>query len=173
MCTLVRCAAKVRAKKLQKAVSRIMRVSGVWAFFLKEGRLKVPYTGAAQVCTPSMQPSEAYIKEGRGSGSDLATHKHNALTVLAATPAGNAFLTSGRHALLQADSLHSAALSARYPKEHRADNAAKAAFGVSPTPDPDMRAEGAQPRGNEWRKVKGCCVSVGSSQLLVARAFMH
>ena len=36
-----------------------------------------------------------------------------------------------------------------------------------------MGAEAAQPRGNEGRKVKHCCVSVGSYQLAVARAFMH
>ena len=59
------------------------------------------------------------------------------------------------------------------PVENRADNAAKAAFGVSPTPEPDMGAEAIQPRGNEGRKVKHCCVSVGSYQLAVARAFMH
>ena len=50
-------------------------------------------------------------KGGRGSGSDLATHKHDVLTVLAATPARNAFPTSGCHAPLSAVSLHSAALS--------------------------------------------------------------
>ena len=36
-----------------------------------------------------------------------------------------------------------------------------------------MGAEATQPRGNEGRKVKHCCVSVGSYQLAVARAFMH
>ena len=36
-----------------------------------------------------------------------------------------------------------------------------------------MGAEAIQPRGNEGRKVKHCCVSVGSYQLAVARAFMH
>ena len=85
----------------------IMRVSGVRVFFFKKRTVGGSHASVAQVCTPSMQPSEAYIKEGRGSGPDLATHRHDVLTVLVATPAGNAFLTSSRHAPLSAVPLHS------------------------------------------------------------------
>ena len=42
-----------------------------------------------------------------------------------------------------------------------------------PPRNPTWARKRAQPRGNEGRKVKHCCVSVGSYQLAVARAFMH
>ena len=55
---------------------------------------------------------------------------------------------------------------------------AKAAFGVSPTPDPDMRAEGPQPPGErihgEKPSTAACLlVPVGPYQLAVACAFMN
>ena len=80
----------------------------------KKGRLKVPMPVLHSCAHLREGPSEVIIKKGRGSGSDLATHKHNVLTVLAATAAGNAFLTSGRHAPLLVVSLHFAALSAPF-----------------------------------------------------------
>ena len=83
------------------------RFWGSGALF-KKGTVEGSCAGVVQVCTPLMQPSGAYTKEGWGSGPDLATHRHDALTGLAATPAGNAFRTSGRHAPLSAVSLHSA-----------------------------------------------------------------
>ena len=81
--------------------------SGVQAFFLKNGRLRVPALVLCSCAHLREEPSGAYIKEGQGSGSDLATHRHGVLTILAATPTGNAFPTSSRRAPLSAVSLHS------------------------------------------------------------------
>ena len=94
-----------KQEKTANASSGVMRV--FWGSYA--GRLKVPMPMLHMCAHLREGPLGPYIKEGRGSGSDLATHNHDVLTVVAALPLGNAFPPRGRHAPPSADSLHFAA----------------------------------------------------------------
>ena len=67
------CPCESAEQKLQKAFSGIMRVFWGLGVHFKKGRLKVPALVLHGCAHLRGGPAGAYIKEGRGSGSDLAT----------------------------------------------------------------------------------------------------
>ena len=72
--------------------SGVARVSGGSACFLKR-TWEDSYAGVHESAHLREEPSEAYIKEGRGSGSDLAVTKHDVRPPFIVPPLGLRFVT--------------------------------------------------------------------------------
>ena len=125
-----------------------------------------------------LEPRPAWVQGGRGIGPPGNEAPKPAMPAYGNREGEQTGGAARQGGLLSSEASRNCYTSDRFDKPgppgplDRANNATKAAFGVSPTPDPDMRAEGAQSRDIQWRNPSTVCVSVGSYHSAVARAFI-